>query len=87
MTIAQWRDRIDLLDELLLQLLNRRAQCVLELGKIKKEKGQLVYSPTRETALLGRIQNLNKGPLSKKAAKAIFEKIIAECRNLQEKQA
>ncbi|MCK4416762.1 MAG: chorismate mutase [Candidatus Latescibacteria bacterium] len=86
MSIAQWRDRIDLLDELLLQLLNRRAQCVLELGKIKKEKGQLVYSPTRETALLDRIQNLNKGPLSKESVKAIFEKIVAECRDLQEEQ-
>ncbi|MCD6170756.1 MAG: chorismate mutase [Candidatus Latescibacteria bacterium] len=86
MDIAQWRDRIDLLDELLLELLNRRAQCVLELGKIKKEKGQLVYSPARETTILDRIQGLNRGPLSRESIRAVFERIIAECRELQERQ-
>lgn len=86
MSIAQWRDRIDLIDELLLELLHRRVQCVLELGRIKRERGQLVYSPGRETKLLDRIQSLNKGPLSKKSVRAIFEKIITECRNLQEEQ-
>ena len=44
------RKRIDLLDESLVRLLNARAACALEIGRIKRDMGLPIYQPTRETA-------------------------------------
>ena len=42
------RRRIDMLDEHLVRLLNARAACALEIGRIKREEGMEIYQPTRE---------------------------------------
>ena len=36
--LKPWRERIDALDLQLLSLLNERAQCALEVGKIKEQQ-------------------------------------------------
>jgi 3-deoxy-7-phosphoheptulonate synthase len=50
MTIDELRRRIDLLDEKLVELLNERAQCALEIGKLKQALRLDVYQPDREAA-------------------------------------
>jgi len=42
------RKRIDLLDESLVRLLNSRAACALEIGRLKREMGIAIYQPERE---------------------------------------
>ena len=42
------RRRIDLLDEHLVRLLNARAACALEIGRLKREMGIPIYQPARE---------------------------------------
>ena len=77
------RKRIDLLDESLVRLLNARAACALEIGRVKREMQVPIYQPERETEVLRNVQSLNKGPLDQDAIKRLFERIIDEARHLE----
>ena len=58
------RNRIDELDAELLELLNERAKCVMEIGAIKQKEHTEVVVPQREKELLDRLTSLNEGPVS-----------------------
>ena len=77
------RKRIDLLDESLVRLLNSRAACALEIGRIKREMGMQIYQPEREAEVLKNVQGHNNGPLDQDAIKRLFERIIDEARHLE----
>jgi chorismate mutase len=77
------RNRIDLLDESLVRLLNARAACALEIGRVKREMGVPIYQPERESEVLRNVQSLNRGPLDQDAIKRLFERIIDEARHLE----
>jgi chorismate mutase len=77
------RKRIDGLDEALVRLLNARAACALEIGRVKKELGLPIYQPTREADVLGHVQDINPGPLDDGAVRRLFERIIDEARRLE----
>jgi len=77
------RKRIDLLDESLVRLLNSRAACALEIGRLKREMGIAIYQPEREAEVLRNVQRVNNGPLDQDAIKRLFERIIDEARHLE----
>ena len=77
------RKRIDLLDESLVKLLNARAACALEIGRVKRELGMQIYQPEREAEVLKNVQSANHGPLDQPAMKRLFERIIDEARHLE----
>ena len=77
------RKRIDLLDESLVRLLNARAACALEIGRVKRDMGLPVYQPEREAEVLKNVQAINNGPLDQPAIKRLFERIIDEARHLE----
>ena len=77
------RKRIDLLDESLVRLLNSRAACALEIGRLKREMGIPIYQPEREADVLKNVQRVNTGPLDQDAIKRLFERIIDEARHLE----
>ena len=83
MEIGGWRAKIDVVDEILVDLLNRRAEYALEIGKIKKGLGLPVHVPEREEWILEEVQQLSKGPLKDEAVKRLFERIIDESRRLE----
>lgn len=78
------RRRIDTLDRELLRLLNERARIGLEIGRLKRKRGQPVHVPQREGAILLRLARLNQGPLSAQALGAIFEMVFQQVRALEE---
>lgn len=82
-SIAALRDAIDALDEQLVQLLNRRAQCALEIGEIKRVLEMEIYQPDRERAVLQHVRDVNRGPLDGDAIARLFERIIDEARRLE----
>ena len=84
LSLDELRDQIDTIDEKLLQCLNQRAELAVELGKIKLKKGQAIVDASREAAILKRLKELNKGPLSDQAVQEIFEQIVVHSRHLQE---
>ncbi|HYT69476.1 MAG TPA: chorismate mutase [Vicinamibacterales bacterium] len=77
------RKRIDLLDESLVRLLNARAACALEIGRVKRGMGVPIYQPEREAEVLKNVQAINNGPLDQAAIKRLFERIIDEARHLE----
>jgi chorismate mutase len=82
-TIVELRNRIDLLDETLVRLLNARAACALEIGRLKRTEGIPIYQPEREAEVLRNVQRFNNGPLDQHAMRRLFERIIDEARHLE----
>jgi chorismate mutase len=86
MTIDELRLRIDQLDERLVELLNERAQCALEIGQLKKTLGLDVYQPDREAAVLRHVRSHGQqtgSPLGGDAIVRVFERIIDEARRIE----
>ena len=85
MTIEDWRAKIDALDRKLVELISERAWCALEVGKIKNSRNMEVFDPERERQIIRNILSDNKGPLDDDALRRIFERIIDECRRIENK--
>ena len=84
--IDELRARIDVIDEQLVALLNTRAACAIEIGRLKRELGLPIYQPERETAVLRRVRAATEslgGPLHEDAIGRLFERIIDEARRLE----
>lgn len=71
------RQRIDDLDKKIVDLLNQRANVVIEVGRTKMVDGSPIYAPDREHAVLERLAALNKGPLPPKTLKAIYRELMS----------
>ena len=83
MNISDWRRRMDEIDKKLVELLNERSQCALEVGKLKQAAGMPIYQPARENEVLANAAHNNKGPLSNAAIRRLFERIIDEARSAE----
>ncbi|MGH9914111.1 MAG: chorismate mutase [Pyrinomonadaceae bacterium] len=83
MTIEDWRDEIDLIDQQLLLLLNRRAQLAIEVGAIKRSSGMELWDNEREHDVLARVCAANDGPLNTEATARLFSLIIEESRGIE----
>ena len=81
--LNKMREKINLLDQKLLTLLNQRLRIALEIGKIKKEMGKKIYDPKREKEVLERLKRKNKGSLKEEDLKKIFTTIMKVCRKSQ----
>ena len=80
MNLSDWRRRIDELDKKLVELLNERSRCALEIGKIKQAESLPLYQPDREREVLENAERNNQGPLTDAAIRRLFERIIDEAR-------
>jgi len=78
------RRQIDTIDKELLDLLNRRADLVHEVGVIKKRDGLQIYAPEREEALLRRLISMNQGRLSELSIRAIYREIMSAALALED---
>jgi chorismate mutase len=83
MSVEEWRRRIDEIDRQLVELLNERSRCVLEIGRIKKGDGSPLYQPDREREVLAAVERANRGPLSEAAVRRLFERILDEARSVE----
>ena len=83
MDISDWRKKIDEIDRLLVELLNERARCVVEIGRIKSQNGLPIHEPSREEEVLRQALGANQGPLGNEAIRQVFESIVREGRSLQ----
>ena len=74
---------MDDLDSELVSLLNERASCAKEIGRLKETVGLEVYQPEREIRVLEHVRAQNEGPLQADAITRLFERIIDEARRLE----
>ena len=83
-TLDELRRDIDRVDEVLVRLLNERARCVCEVGRLKKALGVDIYQPEREKEVLKHVRDVaHEGPLGPEAIGRLFERIIDEARRLE----
>ena len=81
--LSDWRRRIDDIDRKLVELLNERSRCALEIGKLKQAQNLPLYQPDREREVLENAERTNPGPLSNAAIRRLFERIIDEARSAE----
>jgi chorismate mutase-like protein len=83
MSIEDWRRKIDDIDRRLVELLNERSRCVVEIGRIKQCSGDALYQPDRENEVLDAAVRGNPGPLPDAAIRRLFERILDEARSVE----
>ena len=81
--ITKLRQRIDKIDDQLLDLINQRLRAAGEIGKIKNHSGTAVVDPKRESQIYQRLSALNNGPLKEDALYKVFRAVIAAGRSIQ----
>lgn len=84
MNLEDIRRQIDTIDQDLLNLLNRRADLVHEVGLVKKRDGLQIYAPEREEALLRRLISMNQGRLPEKSIRAIYREVMSAALALED---
>jgi chorismate mutase len=85
MDLSDWRARIDTVDQLLVDLLNRRMRYALAIGEIKRDQGQPIFDPKREKEVIDALTEYNDGPISAAAIEEIFARVMKEARQLEER--
>jgi chorismate mutase/prephenate dehydratase len=75
--LGKLRIRIDEIDEKILDLLNKRAEVVLDVAELKRDENKVFYAPDRERKILERLTALNKGPFPNDALQVVFREIIS----------
>ncbi len=77
MTLDELRRQIDVLDEKIVELLNQRAEIVVQIGRIKNAEGAPIYAPDREKAVLAKVRKANRGPLPAGTIEAIYRELMS----------
>jgi chorismate mutase len=86
MDIPDWRNKIDSLDEQIVQLIRQRAQAAKAIGELKRTTNLPVYEPSREQAVFDHVRAANPGPLPDAEILHIYERIIDVMRTLQRRE-
>jgi chorismate mutase/prephenate dehydratase len=85
MDIEEIRRGIDELDGAILELLNRRAEKVIEIGRLKSEADGAVFDPARERQILDRLVAASRGPIPADRLRDIYGAIFAVSRLLEKR--
>jgi chorismate mutase / prephenate dehydratase len=83
MDLADWRTRINELDNQILNLLNQRAEAALQIGNLKRRQGTPSYVPEREAEILRSLSARSRGPLTADNVTAIWREVLSACRALE----
>lgn len=81
--LADLRDRIDVLNDEILALLQQRAEVVLEIASLKRAHGLGAYDQRREEAMLRRLTAVPSGPVGAADIREIFTAIFRACLVIQ----
>ena len=83
--IKKIRENIDLIDNDILELLNKRALQAVNISKEKQktDESDNFYNAEREAQVLRRIKDINEGPLSDQVLSCIYQEIMSACLSLE----
>ncbi|WP_328184703.1 chorismate mutase, partial [Marinobacter sp. OP 3.4] len=86
--LAELRDRIDSLDQQIMDLISERATCAQEVAHVKTSANSgedvFFYRPEREAQVLRRIKDSNPGPLADEEMARLFREIMSACLALEQ---
>jgi chorismate mutase len=85
--IADWRKKIDSLDEQIVQIISERARAAKAIGELKRETELPVYEPQRERHVFDHVKAINPGPLDDAEMLHVYERIIDVMRTLQRRDS
>jgi chorismate mutase len=83
--IRELRDSIDEIDLQIVELLAQRLRLVMRVGEFKRTRGLEVYDAGRERELLTRVARAAPAPLEPAMAERVFQCIIQESRDLEQR--
>ncbi len=83
MDLPELRSRIDALDDAILRLLNERAELAAKVGERKRGGPASFYVPSRERAIVARLQEANPGPFPTESLRPVFQEIFSACLALE----
>ena len=83
MDLPELRARIDAIDDAILRLLNERAELAGRVGELKRGGPASFYVPSRERAIVSRLQELNPGPFPTDSLRPVFQEIFSACLALE----
>lgn len=79
------RERIDGIDDLMVELLNERGLAAIEVGKVKKEHDKPIYVGSREKEVLEKVTEANKGGVVPDMdIERVFTLVMESSRNAQQ---
>jgi chorismate mutase/prephenate dehydratase len=82
------RERIDQIDLDILDLLNERARCALDVAEVKQQAAgdvaPVYYRPEREAQVLRNIAERNPGPLTDEKVTLVYRQIMSACLALEQ---
>lgn len=83
--LEQLRNRIDALDQQILDLISQRARCAQAVARVKSEADPctVFYRPEREARVLRNIMKNNVGPLDDEEMARLFREIMSACLALE----
>jgi len=82
--LDDYRRQIDSIDDQILDLLNRRGDVVVEVGKLKAGQSKEFYVASRERAIYERLISGNPGPFPPEGIRRVFREIISACLSLEQ---
>ena len=85
MEIADWRQKIDQLDEQIVRLISERAQAAQAIGELKQKASLPVYEPQREQDVFDHVRSCNPGPLADTEIMHVYERVMDVMRTLQKR--
>ena len=76
--LTEYRQKIDAIDEQILELMNNRISAALKIGEIKSALSEpAYYRPEREAKVLARLNKLNTGPMTSQVVESLFREIMS----------
>jgi chorismate mutase/prephenate dehydratase len=84
MDLDDLRCRIDALDDRLLALLNERAALAAQVGAVKARENRAFFVPSREKAVVARLEAANPGPFPTASLRPVFKEVMSACRSLEQ---
>ena len=80
------RQRIDLIDDQIVKLLNERATVVREVGMVKTRFHAPASAPGREEQVLRRVSDQARAPLTAEAIRKIYQTVLAEMSAMEDRE-
>ncbi len=84
------RQRIDIIDEQLVELMNQRAQCAMDVADVKRQENTHsdleinFFRPEREAQVMRKVKELNQGPLADDQAARLIREVMSTCLSLEQ---
>ena len=88
--LQKLRDAIDKIDDQLLELFNRRAECAVSVAEVKRNDSDSpadainFFRPDREAQVIQRIKSINQGPLSDDEVGRLVREVMSACLALEQ---